>query len=167
MKDDRIWERLYTIPQKAFSFHASQPVLLLRGLIFFALGLFGVFNPPFVLTMVTMFVGGVLVPNLEFGHLKMRDKSTGKNADAEKLYSDAVRKANDLSWKSWAGGLNKYLKYLHALARPELIIIGGGVSAKSEKFFKYLDVPCEVVPAKLENRAGIIGAAFGAYSSIK
>ena len=61
MKDDRIWERLYTIPQKAFSFHASQPVLLLRGLIFFALGLFGVFNPPFVLTMVTMFVGGVLV----------------------------------------------------------------------------------------------------------
>lgn len=116
---------------------------------------------------VSMFVGGVLVPNLEFGHLKMRDKSTGKNADAEKLYSDAVRKANDLSWKSWAGGLNKYLKYLHALARPELIIIGGGVSAKSEKFFKYLDVPCEVVPAKLENRAGIIGAAFGAYSSIK
>ena len=41
---DRIWERLYSIPQKAFSFHASRPVLLLRGLILFAIGLFGVFN---------------------------------------------------------------------------------------------------------------------------
>ena len=61
MKDDRIWERLYTIPQKAFSFHASRPVLLLRGLILFALGLFGVFNPSFVLTVVTMVVGGVLL----------------------------------------------------------------------------------------------------------
>ena len=61
MKDDRIWERLYTIPQKAFSFHASQPVLLLRGLILFALGLFGVFNPAFVLSAVTMVVGGVLL----------------------------------------------------------------------------------------------------------
>ena len=61
MKDDRIWERIYTIPQKAFSFHASQPVLLLRGLILFALGLFGVFNPVFVLTAVTMVIGGVLL----------------------------------------------------------------------------------------------------------
>ena len=61
MKDDRIWERLYTIPQKAFSFHASQPVLLLRGLILFALGLFGLFNPAFVLSAVTMVVGGVLL----------------------------------------------------------------------------------------------------------
>jgi len=61
MKDDRIWEKLYTIPQKAFSFHASRSVLLLRGLVLFALGLFGVFNPAFVLTLVTMVVGGVLL----------------------------------------------------------------------------------------------------------
>ena len=58
---DRIWERLYTIPQKAFSFHASRPVLLLRGLILFALGLFGVFHPEFVLKSITMIVGGVLL----------------------------------------------------------------------------------------------------------
>ena len=58
---DRIWERFFTIPQKVFSFHASRPVLLLRGLIFFVLGLFGVFHPDFVLTAVTMFVGGVLL----------------------------------------------------------------------------------------------------------
>ena len=58
---DRVWERLYTIPQKMFSFHASRPVLLLRGLILFLLGLFGLYRPVFVLTAVTMVVGGVIL----------------------------------------------------------------------------------------------------------
>lgn len=58
---DRIWERLYTVPQKAFSFHASRSVLLLRGFILFVLGLFGVFHPVFVLTAITMVIGGVLL----------------------------------------------------------------------------------------------------------
>ena len=58
---DRIWERLFTIPQKLFSFHASRPVLLLRGLILFVLGLFGLYNPVFILTALTMIVGGVLL----------------------------------------------------------------------------------------------------------
>lgn len=61
MKTDRTWERLYTIPQKIFSFHASRPVLLLRGAVLFLLGLFGLYNPVFVLTAVTMVVGGVIV----------------------------------------------------------------------------------------------------------
>ena len=58
---DRTWERLYTIPQKMFSFHASRLVLLLRGLILFLLGLFGLYKPVFVLTAVTMIVGGVIL----------------------------------------------------------------------------------------------------------
>ena len=61
MNKDRTWERLYTIPQKMFSFHASRSVLLLRGLILFLLGLFGLYNPVFVLTAVTMVVGGVIL----------------------------------------------------------------------------------------------------------
>jgi len=61
MNKDRVWERLYTIPQKMFSFHASRPVLLLRGLVLFLLGLFGLYNPVFVLTAVTMVVGGVIL----------------------------------------------------------------------------------------------------------
>lgn len=61
MKKDRTWERFYTIPQKVFSFNASRPVLLLRGLVLFILGLFGLYNPVFVLTAVTMVVGGVIV----------------------------------------------------------------------------------------------------------
>ena len=58
---DRVWERLYTIPQKMFSFNASRPVLLLRGLVLFLLGLVGLYNPVFVLTAVTMVVGGVIL----------------------------------------------------------------------------------------------------------
>ena len=58
---DRVWERLYSIPQKMFSFHASRPVLLLRGLILFLLGLVGLYKPVFVLTAITMIVGGVIL----------------------------------------------------------------------------------------------------------
>ena len=58
---DRVWESIYTFRQKVFSFHATWPVLLLRGLILFLLGLAGLYNPVLILTAVTMVVGGVLL----------------------------------------------------------------------------------------------------------
>ena len=58
---DQIWEKLYSVPQKLFSFHASRSVLLLRGLVLFLLGLSGLYNPVLVLTIVTMVVGGVIL----------------------------------------------------------------------------------------------------------
>ena len=58
---DQTWERFYSIPQKLFSFHATRPVLLLRGLVLFVIGILGVLNPVLVLTAVTMFVGGVVL----------------------------------------------------------------------------------------------------------
>ena len=61
MKNDRTWERFYSIPQKLFSFHASRPVLLLRGLVLFVIGILGVMNPVLVLTTVTMILGGVVL----------------------------------------------------------------------------------------------------------
>ena len=61
MKKDRTWERFYSIPQKLFSFHASRPVLLLRGLVLFVIGILGVMNPVLVLTTVTMILGGVVL----------------------------------------------------------------------------------------------------------
>ena len=61
MKNDRTWERFYSIPQKLFSFHASRPVLLLRGLVLFVIGILGVMNPVLVLTTVTMIMGGVVL----------------------------------------------------------------------------------------------------------
>lgn len=61
MKKDRTWEIIYSIPQKLFSFNATRPVLLLRGLVLFVIGILGVMNPVLVLTTVTMILGGVVL----------------------------------------------------------------------------------------------------------
>lgn len=115
---------------------------------------------------VSMFSNRTLFPNLELGHLRMRDKASKKYIAAEKICSDAARKSHDLSWCQWAGRFNKYLEYIHTLCWPDLMIIGGGAASKSDKFVKYLKVDCDIAIAKLENRAGIIGAALEASKNI-
>jgi len=103
-----------------------------------------------------VFVNGHLVPNTELGHIEIGGR------DAELLASDAVRKEHKLSWKLWAAHLDHYLLRLEALLWPDLIILGGGVSKKHEKFIPRLTVQAEVVPAATFNEAGIIGAALTA-----
>ena len=39
-------------------------------------------------------------------------------------------------------------------------MVGGGVSKKAEKFLPKLKLKSEIVPAKLLNTAGIVGAAW-------
>ena len=55
-----------------------------------------------------------------------------------------------------------YFQYLEALFSPELIIIGGGVSKKSEKYLPLISTRVDIVPAQLLNEAGIVGAAVAA-----
>ena len=45
---------------------------------------------------------------------------------------------------------------------PDLIILGGGVSKKADRFLPYLTVQAELVTAQLQNEAGIVGAALAA-----
>jgi polyphosphate glucokinase len=106
-----------------------------------------------------MFTNGELLPNTEFGHIIL------KGMIAEQYASDAVRKNEDLSWKKWAKRFNKYLLRLEELLWPDLIILGGGASKKSEKFMPYFTVGAQVIPAQLLNHAGIIGAALSAESA--
>ena len=101
-----------------------------------------------------IFVDGKLVPNTELGHIYL------KRNEAEEYTSDATRKKLDLSWPKWAKRFNSYLQHLENLFWPDLIIIGGGVSKKQDKFFKHLELNCEVTEARLLNHAGIIGAAI-------
>lgn len=105
-----------------------------------------------------MFVKGRLVPNLELGHIYMRNRKK----DAEAYASDRARQEQELGWKRWGRRLNEYFQYMEALFSPQLIIIGGGVSKKHEKFLQYIETRAPVVPAQLRNRAGIIGAAVAA-----
>ncbi len=108
----------------------------------------------------SMFVKNQCVPNLELGHVYL----PGHREDAECYASDRTRKEQKLSWKEWGKRLDEYFKHMEFLFSPQLIIIGGGVSKHSNKFLKYIKVDADVVPAKLLNEAGIIGAAAAAAS---
>jgi polyphosphate glucokinase len=101
-----------------------------------------------------LFINGVLVPNTELGHLEVDGK------EAEKRASEHAKEKHDLSWKSWAKELNKVLATVDALLSPDRIILGGGVSSKYDRYMKHLKSRAELVPAKLENDAGIVGAAL-------
>jgi len=108
-----------------------------------------------------LFSGGKLVPNLEMGHIIL------KGDDAEKYASDAARKNDDLSWEKWVLRFNEYLKRLEDLTWPDLIIIGGGVSKKTELFSGLIQARAKIVPAQFQNNAGIIGAAYAARYKYK
>jgi polyphosphate glucokinase len=107
-----------------------------------------------------LFTDGVLVPNTELGHLPLH------HGDAEDWAADAVRDREGLSWKHYARRLQKYLELVQRLLWPRLIIIGGGVSRKAEKFLPHIELRTEVVPARLHNDAGIVGAALFAPLSL-
>jgi len=96
---------------------------------------------------------GVLVPNSELGHLEV----DGKDAESRAAYS--AKEREDLSWKRWAGRLQKYYSTLEALFSPDLLIVGGGVSKNYEHFLPLLELRTPIVPAVLRNNAGILGAA--------
>ena len=102
----------------------------------------------------SLFVEGRLVPNTELGHIEMRGK------DAEHRASDSARKRDDLSWKEYAKRLDEYLHKVEDLLWPDLIVVGGGLSKKSEKFFPHLTARTKIVPAEMLNEAGIAGAAL-------
>jgi polyphosphate glucokinase len=99
-----------------------------------------------------LFVDGVLVPNTELGHLPLH------HGDAEDWAAESVREHEDLSWKKYAHRLQQYFELVEKLLWPQLIIIGGGVSKKADKYLPRIELRTEVVPAQLRNEAGIVGA---------
>lgn len=110
-----------------------------------------------------VFVDGRLLPNTELGHLELNGH------EVEKRTSVKAREDHGLSWERWAGRLYRYLAHLEMLFSPELFVLGGGVSRKSEKFLPLVQElrtamtdRAEIVPAALQNNAGIVGAAMTA-----
>ena len=53
------------------------------------------------------------------------------------------------------------------LFTPDLFIVGGGVSKESENFLPLLKLSTPIIPAKLLNRAGILGAAYLARKAVE
>ncbi|MDX2853126.1 polyphosphate--glucose phosphotransferase [Actinacidiphila glaucinigra] len=104
-----------------------------------------------------VFVDGNLLPNTELGHLELHGH------DAEKKASTKAKDDEGLTWEHWAKRLDKYLAHVEMLFSPELFILGGGVSRKADKFLPLLTgIRAEIVPAALQNNAGIVGAGMAA-----
>ncbi|MGO0577504.1 polyphosphate--glucose phosphotransferase [Ornithinimicrobium panacihumi] len=101
-----------------------------------------------------LFLDGKLLPNTELGHLEI------DGHDAETRAASSAKEREDLSYKEWAERLQRYYSHVEALLWPDLIIVGGGISRKSDKFLPRLDLRTPIVPADLRNEAGIIGAAW-------
>lgn len=101
-----------------------------------------------------LFHDGRLFPNAELGHIPWRGKPFERYAAA------SARKRARLEWPEWAKRVNVYLTVVERLCAPRLIIIGGGVSKKARKYLPYIRAKARVVPARLHNDAGIVGAAL-------
>lgn len=99
---------------------------------------------------------GRLVPNTELGHLELHDHA------AETLISGVSRERRGLKWKAWASEFNEYLAMLDFYFWPDRVILGGGVSKRSAKYWEFLESGADLVKAAYLNTSGIIGAAYAA-----
>ncbi len=101
-----------------------------------------------------------LVPNLELGQIIVRGKPGHEWAAA------SVREDQNQSWEQWAHGVELFLQTIEVMLWPDLIILGGGVSKDADQFLDRIRIRAKLVPARLTNDAGIIGAAlFAAQAS--
>ena len=58
------------------------------------------------------------------------------------------------------GAFAHELETVEFLFSPDVFIVGGGVSKRSEEFFPYLETDARIMAAELQNRAGVVGAAW-------
>lgn len=106
-----------------------------------------------------LFMDGKLVPNLEIGKIYL----SGHDEVVEQYMAGRIKKEQGLQWHEYGERLNEFCLHVEHVFSPQMIIIGGGVSSKHEKFLP--DYPLKrtvVVPASLRNQAGICGAAVWA-----
>jgi polyphosphate glucokinase len=103
-----------------------------------------------------LIMDGALVPNTELGHIEL------DGFDAETRAADSARGRESLSWTAWSVRLQRYFGAIENLFWPDLIVVGGGVSKKADKFLPRLSLRTPIVPAALRNDGGIIGAALHA-----
>lgn len=103
---------------------------------------------------------GVLVPNTELGHLQIAGEQ------AERLSAYSAKERDNLGWAAWTDRLQQFYGTVEFLFSPELFIVGGGVSKHHEEFLPMLRLNTPIVPARLRNNAGILGAAWLAAQPI-
>ena len=109
-----------------------------------------------------IFMDGKLVPNLEIGKIFLESHDDV----AEQYMAGRIKKEHGLKWFEYGERLNEFCLHIEHVFSPQLIIIGGGVSKKHKKFLSEDQLKrTRIVPAKLRNQAGIVGAAIWAAES--
>ena len=109
-----------------------------------------------------LFIDGRLLPNTELGHIFLDN-----GVEAERYAAESVRIMKKLKWKEWGKRFDHYLAAMEGLFWPDLIVLGGGVSKKLEKFSPMITIRTPVVAAGFLNQAGIVGAALFAESKMR
>lgn len=99
---------------------------------------------------------GHLVPNTELGHLRYGDSDLETYAAASAIARDGLDDA------AWSARANEVMRHLCDVLAPDRIVVGGGISERFEQLRLGEGVPAPVVPARLGNDAGIVGAALAA-----
>lgn len=100
------------------------------------------------------FLDGRLIPNFELGQIPYKEFDK-----IETWAAASAKERENLSYKKWGKRFNKFLKLVELIVSPDTIILGGGTSKDWEEFKDYITVDTPVIPAGLQNHAGIIGAA--------
>ena len=104
---------------------------------------------------------GKLVPNAELGHLEI------DGYDAETRASAVARERDGIDWDEYTVRLQRYFSHVEFLFSPELFIVGGGISKRSQEYLPGLNLRTRIIPAQLKNQAGIVGAALQAALHFK
>lgn len=107
------------------------------------------------------FYDGKLIPNFELGQIPYK-----KYEKIELWAAASAKEREGLSYKKWGKRFNKFLKYVDLIIAPDLILLGGGTSKDFDEFKEYITIETPVIPAELQNHAGIIGAAAAVLHKI-
>lgn len=103
---------------------------------------------------------GMLLPNTEFGHIEVDGK------EAEHRAASSVMERKGWSYRKWSKQVTKVLVAVENAIWPDLIIAGGGISKKADKWIPLLKTRTPVVAAVLLNSAGIVGAAMASQPEL-
>ncbi len=103
-----------------------------------------------------LLVDGVVARGTELGHLRLGEHLVDSYVSARAKLRDG------LSDQDWATDrLQPFCEVLDRLFRPTMIVIGGGITSRAIDFLSHLKLRVPVVPSRLGNAAGVVGAAAG------
>lgn len=103
-------------------------------------------------------VDGMLVPNLELGHLELDG-----HRDIERFASSKAIEREGITLAEWAGRAARYVAHVELLCNVDRFVIGGSISKASDRYLPFPGVTAPVLPARFRNNAGIVGAAWLAH----